>query len=406
MTEPWLHVIGIGADGLDGLSADQRRRVAEAEFLVGGARHLAMASGFSPAEQLTWEIPLERTVTRIRDARGRRVVVLATGDPMWFGIGVTLARAFAPGDYVISPSLSAFTLAASRLGWPLADTVCLTVHGRPIELILRHLLPDARLLILSENGETPAEVAALITTHGYGASLVTVLAELGGAEESRWDGAAADWSWASLPDLNTIAIICQPDRDASPRWSGVPGLPDRAFTHDGQLTKQPIRAATLAALAPLPGELLWDIGAGSGAIAIEWLRAARGTRAIAIERSTERGAMIRTNAASLGTPDLKVVQGSAPDALSDLPAPDAVFIGGGVTIEGVFEAAWAALKPGGRLVANVVTLEGEALLLARHGQLGGSLTRFSISRAEPVGPHQAWRPLMPVTQLLLEKPRS
>jgi precorrin-6Y C5,15-methyltransferase (decarboxylating) len=406
MTEPWLHIIGIGADGLDGLPADQHRRIAEAELLVGGARHLAMAAGLSQAEQLTWEIPLARTVARIRAAQGRRVVVLATGDPMWFGIGVTLARDFETGDYVISPSLSAFTLAASRLGWPLADSVCLTVHGRPIELILRHLIPGARLLILSENGATPAQVAALLAAQGYGASHISVLAELGGADEGRWDGTAADWSAASLPDLNTIAVTCQPDHDAAPRWSSVPGLPDRAFAHDGQLTKQAVRAATLAALAPLPGELLWDIGAGSGAVAIEWLRAAHGTRAIAIERSAERVAMIRANAASLGVPNLKIIEGAAPDALRDLPTPDAIFIGGGITAVGVFDAAWTALKPGGRLVANVVTLEGEALLLARYREFGGSLTRLAISRAEPVGPHQGWRPLMPVTQLLLEKPRS
>lgn len=406
MTEPWLHIIGIGADGLDGLSADQHRRIAEAELLVGGARHLAMAAGLSQTEQLTWEVPLERTVSRIRAARGRRVVVLATGDPMWFGIGVTLAREFEPGDYVISPGLSAFTLAASRLGWPLADTVCLTVHGRPIELILRHLLPGARLLILSEDGGTPAQVAALLTQQGYGDSHILVLAELGGPNEGRWDGTAAGWSATALPDLNTIAVTCQPDHDAAPRWSGVPGLPDCAFAHDGQLTKQAVRAATLAALAPLPGELLWDIGAGSGSVAIEWLRATQSTRAIAVERSTERVVMIRANAASLGVPNLKIVEGAAPDALRDLPTPDAIFIGGGITAEGVFDSAWAALKPGGRLVANVVTLEGEALLLARHREFGGSLTRLAISRAEPVGPHQGWRPLMPVTQLLLEKPRS
>jgi precorrin-6Y C5,15-methyltransferase (decarboxylating) len=405
MTEPWLHIIGIGADGLDGLSHASRDRIATAEILVGGARHLAMAAT-PEAEQWTWEIPLERTVARIGTAKGRRVVVLATGDPMWFGIGVTLARAFAPEDYEISPSLPAFSLAASRLGWPLADTNCLTVHGRPIELILRHLRPEARLLILSENGRTPAQVAELLTRHGYGSSLISVLAELGGGTESRHEGVAASWHMDATPDLNTIAVLCRPDRDDAPRWSSVPGLPDRAFAHDGQLTKQAVRAATLAALAPLPGELLWDIGAGGGAIAIEWLRAAHGTRAIAIEQSAARATLIRNNAASLGTPDLKIVEGTAPEALAGLPSPDAVFIGGGITVEGLFERAWTALKPGGRLVANVVTLEGEALLLARYQELGGSLTRLAISRAEPVGPRQAWRPLMPVTQLLLEKPRS
>lgn len=405
MSRPWLNIIGLGADGLESLSAEAVALIREAEVLVGGARHLALVEAPGNVEQLTWEVPLTRTVEAIRERAGKSVVVLATGDPMWFGIGVTLARNFQPGDYRILPNVSAFTLAAARLGWPLADVECLTVHGRALDLITRHVRPGARLLILSENGETPAQIAGLLAKLGYGASEITVLSELGSAAESRIDGKAEGWSAPHTPDLNTVAVTCLSSRDDAPVWSSVPGLPDRAYRHDGQLTKQPIRAATLAALAPLPGELLWDVGAGSGSIGIEWMRAAPRAKAIAIEHEWERVAMIRENALALGVPDLKIIRGRAPDALEDLPAPDAIFIGGGVT-SGLFDRCWTALKPGGRLMANVVTLEGEAMLQDWHSQHGGEMTRFNISRSEPVGPYQGWRPLMPVTQLLLVKPKS
>jgi precorrin-6Y C5,15-methyltransferase (decarboxylating) len=401
----WLTVIGLGADGLASLSGEARTHIDAAEVLVGGERHLALVAAPATVEQLTWEVPLSRTVDAIRERAGSKVVVLATGDPMWFGVGVTLARAFMPDEYVILPHVSAFTLAAARLGWPLAEIECLTVHGRPLDLIARHLRPEARLLVLSENGQTPAEVAELLCRHGYGASELVVLSELGSAAESRISGPADGWMVSHTPDLNTIAITCRPSRGDADCWSSVPGLPDHAFRHDGQLTKQPIRAATLAALAPLPGELLWDIGAGSGSVGIEWMRAVPRAKAIAIERDPERIALIRENAAKLGVPDLKIVEGSAPDALADLPPPDAIFIGGGST-GGLFDLCWQALKPGGRLVANVVTLDGEAMLHEWHARLGGEMTRFQVSRAEPVGPYEGWRPLMPVTQLLLVKHRS
>jgi precorrin-6Y C5,15-methyltransferase (decarboxylating) len=391
----WLSVVGIGADGLAGLTPAARALVDAAEVLVGGTRHLTMING--SAERLTWETPLSRTVDAITARRGRRVVVLATGDPMWFGIGVTLARRFARDEVAILPHLSAFSLAAARMGWPLAETEAVTLHGRPLDLLALHLSPGARLLVLSENGETPARVAAFLRDRGWGDSTITVLENLGAADARVATGTAAQWNAGPCADLNTIAIECVANARARV-LSRVPGLPDDAFAHDGQITKREVRAATLAALAPLPGQLLWDVGAGCGSIAIEWLRAARGTRAIAIEREPARQAMIAQNAAALGVPALRVIAGTAPEALAGLDRPDAIFIGGGVSDQAIMETCWSALKQSGRLVANAVTIDGEAALVAAQARHGGDLTRISVSRAGTVGAHAAWRPMMPVTQ--------
>jgi precorrin-6Y C5,15-methyltransferase (decarboxylating) len=391
----WLSVIGVGADGLAGVTPAAQAMVRAAEVLVGGPRHLAMVNG--GAERLTWETPLSRTVDAIAARRGRRVVVLATGDPMWFGIGVTLARRFARDEIAILPHVSAFSLAAARTGWPLAETEVVTLHGRPLELLALHLSPGARLLILSENGETPARVACFLRDRGWGRSAITVLENLGAADERCVAGIAAQWNAGPCADLNTIAIACVAD-EGTRVLSRAPGLPDDAFAHDGQLTKREVRAATLAALAPQPGQLLWDVGAGCGSIAIEWMRVARGTRAIAIEREPARQALIAQNASALGVPALRIVAGAAPDALAGLDPPDAIFIGGGLSAPAMVESCWSALKPSGRLVANAVTLDGEAALAAAHARHGGELARISVSRAGAVGTHAAWRPLMPVTQ--------
>jgi precorrin-6Y C5,15-methyltransferase (decarboxylating) len=395
----WLSIVGIGADGLSGLTSAARAIIDTAEVLVGGTRHLGMVDG--KAERLTWETPLSRTVDAIAQRRGRRVVVLATGDPMWFGIGVTLARRFGRDEIAVLPHLSAFSLAASRLGWPLADVETVTLHGRPLDLLSLHLAPGARLLILSENGDTPAHVAAFLRDRGWGGSAVTVLENLGATDERCVRGVAAQWNAGPCSDLNTIAVDCV--AEAGTRVIGrTPGLPDDAFAHDGQLTKREVRAATLCALIPLPGQLLWDVGAGCGSIGIEWMRAARGARAVAIEREPSRRALIARNAASLGVPKLRVVAGSAPQALSGLEPPDAVFIGGGLS-DDVIEACWSALKSAGRLAANAVTLAGETCLLAAHARRGGDLTRIAVSRADAIGNRTAWRPLMPVTQWSVTK---
>jgi len=327
--------------------------------------------------------------------------VLATGDPMHYGVGATLAREMPDAIAAVVPTPGAFSLAAARMGWALQEVTCLTLHGRLAEQIYLHLFPGARLLILSEGRDTPARVAALLTTRGFGASRLTVLEHMGGARESRREGLAREWGDGPVADLNTIAVECAAWPEAAV-YSRVQGLPDDAFEHDGQMTKREVRAATLAALAPLPGQLLWDVGAGCGSVGIEWMRA--GGRAIAIERDPGRAAMAARNAAALGVPGLEIVVGAAPGALDGLAAPDTIFIGGGISTENVFKACWEALPAGGRLVANTVTIEGEASLAGHHRDHGGELVRLAVSRLSPVGSLHGWKPLMPVTQWQVTKP--
>ena len=400
--KPWLAVVGIGEDGIAGLAPAAQALIETAEVLVGGARHLGMVPDHG-AERIRWERPLTVTIDAIAAQRGRRVTVLASGDPMWYGIGVTLSRRFPREEMAIVPQPSAFSLAAARLGWPLADCAAITLHGRPLDTLRLYLAPNRRILILSEDSSTPRLAAELLTGLGWGRSELTVLAHLGGGREAIVADAAHSWGDRPVPDLNTVAIACIPDPGAR-AFPQRAGLPDDAFEHDGQLTKREVRAATLAALASLPGETLWDVGAGCGSIAIEWLREGEGRSAIAIERNPARAAVIARNAAALGVPELRIVVGTAPEALEGLPRPQAIFIGGGIGTAGLLPHAWASLLPGGRLVANVVTTEGEERLLEWHAQRGGVLTRIAVSRAEPVGPHHLWRPLATVTQLAAVKP--
>jgi precorrin-6Y C5,15-methyltransferase (decarboxylating) len=398
----WLTVLGIGDNGLDGLNPAGRALIDTAEILVGGDRHLAMIP-HGAAERLPWRQPLAESIAAIAAQRGRRVVVLASGDPMWFGAGAVLARHFPREEMAILPHPGAFSLAAARLGWGIADCALLTLHGRPLDALRLHLAENRRMLLLSEDGATPAAVARLLTEAGWGSSRITVLEHLGGPAEAISSAAAAEWGERRVADLNTIALDCC----AAPGVRGLSrraGLPDEAFEHDGQLTKREVRAATLAALAPLPGERLWDVGAGCGSIAIEWLRAEERMSAVAIEHDPARAAMIARNAAALGVPGLQIVIGSAPMALAGLNLPDAIFIGGGIAEPTLLPALWQALCPGGRLVANVISLEGERALLAWQAHHGGALNRLSVSRAEKLGGHHAWRPLIAVTQLTAVKP--
>jgi precorrin-6Y C5,15-methyltransferase (decarboxylating) len=402
----WLSVVGIGTDGFPGLSPAARALVKTAETLVGGARHLAMLPALGPghaAERLEWRRPLADTIADIAARRGRRVTVLATGDPLWYGVGVVLARHFSAAEMTILPQPGAFSLAAARLGWPLAECATLTLHGRPLDTLRLHLAPGRRLLILAEAAATPGRVAGLLAEAGWGPSRMTVFADMGGSEEAAQCGTAADWGGRASADLNTIAVECAAGPGAR-ALSRLAGLPDDAFEHDGQLTKREVRAATLARLAPRPGEILWDIGAGSGAIAIEWLRAAEGSAAVAVERDPARAARIARNAAALGVPGLEIVAAAAPDAVAGLPPPDAVFVGGGVADPRLLPALWAALRPGGRLLANVVSRDGERAILDWQAEHGGDLTRLAISRCEPLAGHHVWRPLPPVTQLAATKP--
>ena len=397
MSPPWLSVVGIGEDGLDGLSAAARSLIADAEILAGGQRHLDLVPG-GEAERMVWISPFAGNLDRLAALQGRRVCVLASGDPMWFGVGATLARRF-PGVTVV-PHPGAFSLAAARLGWALQEIACLSVHGRPIEAITLHLHHRGRLLVLSEDRDSPAKLAALLTLHGYGTSRITVLERLGGPAERAITGTASAWPNDAIGDLNTIAVDLVAGAESLPR---TPGLPDDAYLHDGQLTKREVRAVTLSALGPWPEAVLWDIGAGCGSIAIEWCRA--GGRAIAVERDAGRRDMIARNALRLGVPDLQVIGGEAPAAFADLAAPpDAVFVGGGVSRPDIAEAAWSALKSGGRMVANGVTAEAESALLAWQAHMGGDLVRLTVSRLTPTGRFHAWRPLKTVTQYSGKKP--
>ncbi len=399
MPDAWLHIVGIGEDGMDGLAPATRAVLEAAEVIIGGDRHHRLSDSVT-AERLAWPHPFDALIDTLRAMRGRRVVVLATGDPLWFSVGARIGRSIPPGDVVYHPQLSAFQLAAARMGWSLADVETLTVHGRPVEQMIAFIQPDQRLLILTTGADTPGQIARFLSERGFGASPMTVLANMGGPEERRFDGTAESWDHV-VPAFNTLAVDCvaAPDAALMPR---VPGLADDLFQHDGTMTKQEIRAVTVAKLMPMRGALLWDIGTGCGSVAVEWMRAAHYARAIGIEPRADRRAMAAANALALGAPRLELIDGEAPAALQGLAAPDAIFVGGGLSRE-VFAAAWDALKPLGRLVANSVTLESEATLLALYKAHGGQLAKLSVARAEPVGGLTGWRPAMPVTQWSLVK---
>ncbi|MGO4914293.1 precorrin-6y C5,15-methyltransferase (decarboxylating) subunit CbiE [Pseudogemmobacter sp. W21_MBD1_M6] len=395
----WLHIVGIGEDGMDGLTPATRAVVEAAEVIVGGDRHHRLSDNLT-AERIAWPSPFDALVETLKGLKGKRVVVLATGDPLWFSVGARIGRAMPADDIVFHPQLSAFQLAAARMGWSLPDVETLTVHGRPVEQMIAFIQPDQNLLILTTGAETPAQIAQFLTQRGFGQSRMTVLAAMGGKDEARFDGVAATWDHV-VPAFNTLAVECvaAPDAALLPR---VPGLSDDLFQHDGTMTKQEVRAATLAKLMPMRGALLWDIGCGCGSVAVEWMRAARYARAIGIEPRADRRLMAAANAMALGAPKLELIDGTVPAALQGLPAPDAIFIGGGLSHE-TFAAAWSALRPLGRLVANAVTLESEAVLLELYKTHGGQLVKLQVNRAEPVGPLTGWRPLMPVTQWSLVK---
>ncbi|MBV7380467.1 precorrin-6y C5,15-methyltransferase (decarboxylating) subunit CbiE [Maritimibacter dapengensis] len=399
MTQSWLHIVGIGEDGLDGLTPAARAVVEAAEIIIGGDRHHTLSDAIT-AERLSWPSPFDALIDQLLSLKGKRVVVLATGDPLWFSVGARIGRAIPPGEITYHPQLSAFQLASARMGWSMADLETLTVHGRPVEQMIAFIQPDARLLILTTGSETPGQIARFLTERGFGKSPMTVLASMGGADETRFDALAEDWNH-DVPPFNTLAVECiaAPDAALMPR---VPGLDDTLFQSDGTITKREVRAITVAKLMPMRGALLWDIGCGSGSVAIEWMRAARYARAIGIEPRADRRAMAAANAQALGAPRLELIEGEAPAVLSDLERPDAIFVGGGLSEE-VFRTAWDALRPLGRFVANAVTLESESLLNDLHSRHGGELTRIAVDRAEPLGSMRGWRPAMSVTQWSLVK---
>lgn len=398
---PWLTVVGIGEDGFKGLGKNARHALLRATRIIGAQRQLDLLPVCIRGERALWPSPfsLEAVLSR----RGEPVCVLASGDPMFYGVGASLARQVAADELLILPAPSSVSLAAARLGWPLQEVVTLSVVARPLAALIAHLASGVRLLVLSNDGSSPASIASLLTASGFGPSRLSVFEHLGGAHEQRIDGLAQAWRDVTVADLNLVAIECVADAQTV-RLSRLAGLPDAAFKHDGQLTKRDVRAMTLARLAPMPGELLWDVGAGSGSIGIEWMRAHPSCRALAIEADEGRQGLIEHNRDVLGVPGLQLIRGKAPDALHGLEAPDAIFIGGGVTRDGVLDTCWQHLKPGGRLVANAVTLQSEMTLMDWRVRYGGELTRIHVAQAQPLGEFDTWRQALPITLLEVVKP--
>ena len=402
-TRRWLSIVGIGEDGVEGLSPIARGLVSAADIVFGGERHLTLASSLIRGLAKPWPSPFSHAVDEVLAMRGRQVCVLASGDPFFYGVGSVLANHVRPEETLVVPAPSAFSLAAARLGWALPAIALVSLHGRELDRIRPHLHPGARVLALTSDSEGPSALARLLAETGFGASRLTVLEALGGANERIRTTTAASFDLAEMAQLNTVAV----EVEAAPSARVIAhsaGLADELYEHDGQITKREIRAVTLSLLAPLHGELLWDIGSGSGSVAIEWMLAHASMRAVAIEARIDRAARIRRNAGFFGVPGLEVVEGLAPHALAGLGTPDAIFVGGGASDEGVVDAAIAALRSGGRLVANAVTLRTEAELIARHAALGGELTRIALARAGQVGGKTGWRSALPVTQWVWVKP--
>ncbi|WP_072689973.1 precorrin-6y C5,15-methyltransferase (decarboxylating) subunit CbiE [Rhodococcus marinonascens] len=400
-----LVIVGIGADGWDGLSPRAHREVERAEILIGARRQLDLVPE-SRTPRVSWPSPLTPALPGLLEKHaGRRICVLASGDPMFHGIGVTLVDLLGADRVRVITHPSSAALACARMGWPTHTTPVVSLVNGPVETLLPALGESARLLVLSRDEHTPAAVAGLLAHHGFGESHLSVLGELGGPNESRIDGTASAWSLEPGERLNVIAIECRAD-PGKLRLTRIPGLPDYVYSGDGQMTKQEIRAVTLCALAPAPGELLWDVGGGSGTVAIEWMRTHPQCRAVAFERDVDRVTQIEANSSALGVPSLTVL-GDAPCAFDDvspaLSLPDAIFVGGGLTQDGLLEACWNMLGPGGRLVANAVTVESEGILLQWFSKVGGKIRKFQVYRGAPLGGFTAWRPQLPVVQWSVTK---
>ena len=414
ITKKWLYVIGIGEDGWDDLSADSRELLYKSEIVIGGERHLKMIPGDWEGERIIWASPIREAVTKILDWRpsepgsGKKVAVMASGDPLCYGIAAKLLRHLPIEEIWIKPALSTFSLICSRVGWSLPDIETLTIHGRPLEMLHTFVQPGAKLLVLNQDEGSPKQAAELLAARGFGKSQITVLEHLGGSKERQFSGQADSWSHPDGAVLNAMAIECIAGTRANV-LARIPGLPDDAFLHDGQLTKREIRAATLSRLMPVVDQVLWDVGAGCGSVAIEWMRCNPRCKAVAIEKSESRLKMIQQNAFQLGVPMLDIVSGNAPEVLVDLPAPDAIFIGGGLSDGNMLETCWNALNPGGRLVANAVTLEGEQKLVqwqkvnAEKNGASGDLARLAVSHVETIGKFQSWKEVRSVTQLTVIK---
>lgn len=397
-----ITVVGIGADGWEGLGAAARGAVLGAEEVIGSPRQLDLLPPDTPPRS-AWPAPMAPAIDALLARPGGQVCVVASGDPMLHGIGATLAARLPLDRLTVLPHVSACSLACARLGWPVAEVELVSAVARPVEVVGRALQPGRRMIVYPTGADGAARVARVLCARGYGGSRFVVLERLGAADERVTEATAADAVDREHDPLHAVAIECVSDPQ-TPLLPRTPGLPDATYDSDGALTKWPVRSVTLAALAPLPGALLWDVGAGSGSIAIEWLRAEPTARAIAVERRADRRERIARNALALGVPSLEIVAGEAPAALARLPAPDAVFLGGGLSAPGMLDAVWEALRPGGRMVANAVTLEGEAALAAARSARGGELVRLEVAHAEALGTFTGWRPQLPVVLWSARKP--
>lgn len=391
--DPWLTIVGIGEDGPAGLSDASRIALKRADLVMGAERHLALLPAL-PCPTHVWPRPFDAGIAELMAQRGRHVVVLASGDPFWFGAGSSVTRSLDRAEWVAHPAPSTFALAASRLGWPVERTACLALHAAPLDRLRPHAAPGSQAIVLVRDGAAALDLARSVTLWGFGASRLWVLEALGGPRERIREARADDLAFEDIAHPVAVALIFAGDGASLPRASGIA---DDWFEHDGQITKRPIRALTLSALAPRAGETLWDIGSGSGSIAIEWLLADPSTRAIGFERDAGRAARARTNAARLGVDRLELVEGAAPAVLAGQTRPDAIFVGGGLS-DALLAWLAAHMPSGTRLVANAVTLESEALLAAWHAARGGQLLRIELSEAEPLGARRGWRAAFPIVQ--------
>ncbi|AZG44431.1 precorrin-6y C5,15-methyltransferase (decarboxylating) subunit CbiE [Gordonia insulae] len=391
-------VIGVGADGWDGLGRRARDELTGADVVYGSARQLALLPELT-AERRPWASPMSAHLARVLDDdRSGIVHILASGDPMFHGVGTSIVRAVGADRVHVIPTVSSATLACARLGWDLADVAIVTTVTRDVDSVGDAITDGRDLLVLSRDQDTPEQLAELLIANGFGWSAMTVLEQLGGPDERIIRGVARTWAEPAGDPLNVVAISC-----VGPRRSRTPGRDDHEYDHDGQITKQPVRALTVSALAPSRRQLLWDIGSGSGSVAIEWLRAEATGRAIAFEQDATRSAQLLVNATRHGVHERLTVRGTAPEAFADTPDPDSIFIGGGLG-EQLLTEAWAALPSGGRLVTNAVTLENQTLLAQWYGRQGGSLRRLSVETAAPLGTMTTWRPSLPIVQWAVDKP--
>jgi precorrin-6Y C5,15-methyltransferase (decarboxylating) len=392
-SSPWLTIIGIGEDGLAGLSEASRKALAQAETVFGGERHLQLAGAAGRGKR--WPVPFDATCVLTR--RGRPTVVLASGDPFWHGAGGSLAAHLSPDEWIAHPSPSTFSLAASRLGWTLESTICIGLHAAPFERLVPLLSRGARIICLLRDAGAASALAQWLTARGWGTSRLWTLSAVGGPRECIAETSANSFRADSAENLLAVAI----EADGGDGLSRASGLPDDLFRHDGQITKRPIRALALSVLAPRPGERLWDIGAGSGSISVEWALA--GGTSIAIEAREDRAANIRANAEAFGLAHkVNVITGTAPAALSSLEKPDAVFIGGGLDTA-MLDAIWKLIPAGTRVVAHSVTLETESMLAELQQKHGGDLMRIEISHAVPLGRYRSWEGARAIVQWSMVK---